>query len=187
MTVLLFMSMSLDGYVAGPAVSDEHPMGEGGERLHDWMFADPVVEADRAVADGVRAEVGASVVGRRTFDLGLPHWGDVPFAGSSFVVTHRGREPLAQSSGTFTFVGDVAEAVERAATAAGDRKVVVMGADLARQALRAGLVDELLISHVPVLLGGGSRLFDATPAPELATVEVVASPAATHVRYRVVR
>jgi dihydrofolate reductase len=103
------------------------------------------------------------------------------------VVTHSGREPLAQASGTFTFVGDVAEAVEGAVAAAGDRKAVVMGADLARQALQAGLVDELLVSHVPVLLGGGSRLFDGTATPELATVEVVASPTAAHARYRVVR
>ncbi|HEV7647859.1 MAG TPA: dihydrofolate reductase family protein [Actinophytocola sp.] len=188
MTVLLHMSMSLDGYVAGPDVSADQGMGAGGERLHDWMFAEPVAEADRAMQDRIRADVGAVVVGRRTFDVGLPHWQDVPFPAPTFVVTHEARAELAQPSGTFTFVVDgVAKAVELAAARAGGRKVVLMGADVDQQALRAGLVDEVLINHVPVLLGGGTRLFDATPAAELVPFEVVASPAVTHIRYRVVR
>ncbi|MGH3760160.1 dihydrofolate reductase family protein [Actinophytocola sp.] len=186
-TVLLYMSMSLDGYVAGPDVSADEPMGVGGERLHDWMFADPVSEVDRAMDARVRGEVGAVVVGRRTFDLGLRYWQDVPFPAPSFVVTHESRGPLEQRSGTFTFVGDVAKAVEEAAEQAGEKKVVLMGADLDRQALRAGLVDEVLINHVPVLLGGGTRLFEGLPHTELVPFEVVASPVVTHVRYRVLR
>ena len=187
MTVLLHMSMSLDGYVAGPDVSAADGMGVGGERLHDWMFAEPVVETDRAMVDRIRAEVGAVVVGRRTFDFGLPHWQDVPFPVPTFVVTHEARAELVQPSGTFTFVDGVAKAVELAVARAGERKVVLMGAAVDQQALRAGLVDEVLINHVPVLLGGGTRLFDGTPAAELAPIEVVASPGVTHARYRVVR
>jgi dihydrofolate reductase len=190
-TVLLYTSMSLDGYVAGPGVSDEHPMGEGGERLHEWMFADPLPESDQAMLDRIRAETGAVVVGRRTFDIGLPHWGDVPFPVPSFVVTHRPRSPLPQPSGTFTFVDGVAPAVDAARQHAGDGKVVLMGGEIYRQALRAGLVDELLICQVPVLLGGGVQLFDDSDTDtgrlELAPVEVVGSPAVTQLRYRVVR
>lgn len=186
-TVLLHVSMSLDGYVTGPDVSVDVPMGEGGERLHGWMFAEPVAETDRAMVAEIRAEVGAVVIGRRTFDLGLPHWKDVPFPAPSFVVTHEVRPELAQDSGTFTFVDGVAKAVELAAGRAGGGKVLLMGADVDRQALRAGLVDEVLINHVPVLLGGGTRLFDGDTRMELRPVAVVASPAVTHVRYRVVR
>ena len=186
MTVVLHTSISLDGYVAGPDVSHDDPMGVGGERLHDWMFADPA-ESDQRLMAEVRAEVGAVVVGRRTFDLGLPHWKDVPFPAPSFVVTHRARPELAQPSGTFAFVDGVAKAVELAEAAAGEQKVMLMGADVARQSLRAGLVDEVLLDHVPMLLRGGERLFEDVPELELRPVDVVASPAVTHVRYRMVR
>ncbi|MGB3443310.1 MAG: dihydrofolate reductase family protein [Actinophytocola sp.] len=161
--VLVFASMSLDGYVAGPDVSADHPMGVGGERLHDWMFTDPALP-DRAVTDGVRAETGAVVVGRRTFDVGLRHWEDVPYPAPTFVVTHETRPDLPQAGGTFSFLAGVEAAVERAKTAAGERTVTLMGADVQRQALAAGLVDEVRISLVPVLLGGGAKLFDGLPA-----------------------
>jgi len=186
-TVLLYVSMSLDGYVAGPDVSAEHGMGVGGERLHDWMFAEPVSPPDREMLAEIRAEVGATVIGRRTFDFGLPHWRDVPYPVPSFVVTHEARPDLPQPSGTFAFAGDVASAIESAIGSAGAGKVVLMGAEIGRQALRAGLVDELLINHVPVLLGGGTRLFDEVPPTELEPMRVTVSPVVTHVRYRVVR
>ena len=158
-TVLVFASMSLDGFVAGQDVSRANPMGVGGEQLHDWMFTG-VTPADRAVIEGVRAGTGAVVLGRRTFDVGLEHWDDVPYPAPSFVVTHRPRPDLPQASGTFSFVTGVEAAVERAKAVAGERTVTVMGADVQRQAMAAGLVDEVVISLVPVLLGAGAKLFD---------------------------
>ncbi|MCT2584987.1 dihydrofolate reductase family protein [Actinophytocola gossypii] len=185
--VLVFKSMSLDGYVAGPNVSADDPMGVGGERLHDWMFGDPVASTDEKVVADLRARAAASVVGRRTFDLGLPHWKDVPFPGPSFVVTREARAPLAQAGGTFTFAPEPAEAVALAREAAGDGTVVLLGAELSRRALAAGLVDEVLLSLVPITLGGGAPLFDGTGDVTLRPAEVVGSPGVTHVRYEVVR
>jgi dihydrofolate reductase len=161
-TVLVYASMSLDGYVAGPDISRDHPLGVGGERLHDWMFGG-ATPADRAVTGGLHAAAGAVVLGRRTFDIGLEHWEDVPYPAPSFVVTHRPRPDLRQKSGTFSFVAGVEAAVERARAAAGERTVVVMGADVQRQVLAAGLADEVMISLVPVLLGAGAKLFDGLP------------------------
>lgn len=186
-TVVLYKSISLDGYVAGPDISDDDPMGKGGERLHDWQFADPPAPQDKELVAGFRARTGATVVGRRTFDLGLPHWEDVPWPGPSFVVTHRARPPLPQSSGTFTFVAGVADAVASARAAVGDGTVVLMGADVCRQALTAGLVDEVLLSLVPVTLGGGARLFDDVGDLALRPRATVHSPAVTHLHYDVVR
>ena len=161
--VLVYASMSLDGYIAGPDVSHDHPMGVGGAQLHTWMFTD-TTPADRAVSESIRAETGAVVVGRRTFDVGLPIWNDTPYPAPTFVVTHERRPDLPQRSGTFSVVSGVEEAVDRARAAAGDRTVMVMGADVKRQALAAGLVDEVMISLVPVLLGAGAKLFDDLPA-----------------------
>lgn len=126
-------------------------------------------------------------MGRRTFDLGVPHWGDVPFPVPRFVLTHRYRDDLAMSSGTFTFVtaGPVA-ALQQARAAAGDRDVLVMGGSAGRQCLAAGLIDELDIHLVPVLLGRGVPLF-ADPARGpfgWAAPEVAQSPRVTHLRYR---
>ena len=176
--VLVYASMSLDGYVAGPDISRDNPMGVGGEQLHDWMFGEGVDPADRAVMDGLRAGAGAVVVGRRTFDLGLEHWEDVPYPVPSFVVTHETRPDLPQASGTFAFVAGVETAVERARAAAGERTVILMGAEVQRQALAAGVVDEVMISLVPMLLGAGARLFDGLP-PATFTGSV------SHVRYGV--
>ncbi|MDQ3787455.1 MAG: dihydrofolate reductase family protein [Actinomycetota bacterium] len=162
--VLVHASMSLDGYVAGPDVSLDHPMGVGGERLHEWMFTERVDPADQALIKAVHAETGAVVLGRRTFDVGLRHWEDVPYPVPSFVVTHETRPDLPQKSGTFTFLAGVEEAVERAKAAAGEATVTLMGADIQRQALAAGVVDEVLINLVPVLLGAGEKLFDGLPA-----------------------
>jgi dihydrofolate reductase len=161
--VLVYASMSLDGYVAGPDVSVDNPMGVGGERLHEWMLSDPT-PSDRALAEGIHAETGAVVLGRRTFDIGLGLWEDVPYPVPSFVVTHEARPDLPQRSGTFSFVAGVEAAIERATAAAGERSVTVMGADVQRQALAGGLVDEVMIGLVPILLGGGAKLFDGLPA-----------------------
>ena len=176
--VLVYASMSLDGYVAGPNVSEAHPMGVGGPRLHDWMFSDPGDPSDRAVSRAIRADTGAVVVGRRTFDVGLRHWNDVPYPAPSFVVTHETRPDLPQRSGTFAFVDDIEDAVKRAKEAAGDRTVMVMGADVQRQVMAAGLADEVMISLVPVLLGAGAKLFDGLPAMSF-------TGPVTHLRYPV--
>lgn len=186
-TVLVYKSISLDGYVAGPDVSEDDPMGKGGERLHDWQFADPIEPRDAELVAGFKARSRATVVGRRTFDLGLPHWQDVPWPGESFVVTHRARPQLPQRSGTFTFTGGVEDAVASARAAAGDGVVILMGAQVCRQALAAGLVDEVLLSLVPVTLGGGARLFDEAGPLTLRPRATVASPAVTHLHYDVVR
>jgi dihydrofolate reductase len=160
MAVVLYFSMSLDGYVAGPDPSSEHPMGVGGEALHDWMF-DATRPADKVFIDRQHGNKGACVIGRRTFDLGFEHWGDTPYPAPSFVVTHRAHEPVPAKSATFTFVTEgIATAVEQAKAAAGDKEVVVMGGETARQVLALGLVDRIELQLTPILLHGGSKLFD---------------------------
>ena len=182
--IVLDVSMSLDGFTAGPNLCAEAPMGEGGERLHAWMFAaNPVDHAVRAEVDG---RVGAAVIGRRTFDLGLVPWGGTPWPGTpSFVLTHRLRPDLAgDNGGTFAFLDDLADAVRRAREAAGGKDVLVMGADIARQMLVAGLLDEVYIHLAPVLLGTGTPVFCGAQADLEADGEPLAG-AANHFRYRV--
>lgn len=199
--VVLDMSVSLDGIGAGPNPSAENPMGTGGERLHAWMpFYDPehaatagvpaASEVDaRMVRELFAAAQGAVVLGKRTFDLGLEPWGGTPFPAPCFVLTREARDDLVTATGAFAFVTDgIERAVRRAQAAAGDKDVLVMGGPtVARQALRAGLVDEVSIHLVPVLLGAGSRLFEhlASEAIELERIELIASPHATHLRFRV--
>jgi dihydrofolate reductase len=198
--VVLDMSVSLDGIGAGPNPRTEEPMGTGGERLHAWFpFYDPeqestagvpaAGEADARMVRELFAATGAVVLGKRTFDLGLEPWGGTPFPVPCFVLTHETRDDLVTDTGTFAFVTDgIERAVRRAQAAAGDKDVLVMGgATVARQAVRAGLVDEIRLHLVPVLFGAGIRLFDdpGTKQIELEPTEVVASPAATHLRFRV--
>lgn len=188
--VILSFSMSLDGYAAGPNVGMETPMGEGGERLHDWMMREPKHAVDAEAVREVFATTGAVVLGRRTFDLGIGHWKDVPFPAPSFVLTHRAHERLAQKSGAFDFITDgIESAVTKARAAAGDRNVIVMGADTAQQTLKAGLADRLSLQIVPVLMGGGVRLFDRLGADgtELELVRQVQSPQVMHLQYRVLK
>ncbi|PSL45286.1 dihydrofolate reductase [Saccharothrix carnea] len=182
--VVLNGSVSLDGYSAGPNVGEEHPMGEGGERLHEWMFAEGS-DGDAPFA----ATVGAVVLGRRTFDLGLKYWQDTPFPVPSFVLTHESRPPLEMKSAAFTFVTDGPKsAVAQARAAAGDRDVLVMAsANAAQHVLRAGLVDEIRLQLVPVFLGAGARLLDGLPAGELERVEVTETDDVLHLRFRVRR
>jgi dihydrofolate reductase len=119
--VVLYFTMSLDGFVAGPKVSQQDPMGVHGENLHNWMFSDKTA-VDEPVISRQSGNAGAVVLGRRTFDLGLEHWGDVPYPADCFVVTHRARDPLKQKSGTFTFVTDgVAAAVAEAKNVAREK------------------------------------------------------------------
>lgn len=189
------ITTSVDGYVAG---SDDGPgkgLGEGGERLHYWVFGGPWTYAEEPSGDlsGEDAEwlaeamsgLGAVVCGRWTYEA-AGHWGDKnPWGVPFFIVTHR---PEEQPPGDdFVFVDGVEVAVERARNAAGDKHVHVMGgADTIRQALEAGLVDELTIIVAPVVLGGGKRLFDGfSKSLDLEHLGVRQSPFATFVDYRV--
>lgn len=184
--VVLDVSMSLDGFTAGPNIGEAAPMGDGGERLHKWMAGNgPDGGADIGVLKEVNATVGATVIGRRTFDLGLDPWGGTPWPGTpSFVVTHRIREDLlGDNGGTFAFDG-LEAAARRAKDAAGDKDVLVLGADVARQLLRAGLLDEVRIHLVPLLMGEGTPLFAGERAELIPEGKPVAG-SVTHLRYRV--
>jgi dihydrofolate reductase len=184
-TTFLEMSITLDGFVAGPRISLQEPLGAGGEVVHAWMASDAA--ADRAALAAMFEHTGAFVVGRRMFDVGIGEWGDDgAFGKPVLVVTNRPEPSFAKGPTTFSFVAGVEAAVERARAAAGDGDVcVVGGGDVARQALAAGLVDELRIHVVPHLLGAGTRLFEGEPV-ELERV-AVSEGAVLHVTYRVAR
>ncbi len=188
--VLLEMSMSLDGYVTGPDVSDEEPLGRGGEALHEWMFAGRSPDAAREWLTEQFSGIGAVIMGRRMVDLGIGFWGDEPvFHAPCFVVTHRTAETIEKQGGTsYVFVtGGVTEALRRAQDAAGSKDVLVNGgAEITRQFLHAGLVDEVRLHLVPAALGGGERLFDGASS-DLALVPstAAATPLVTHLTYRV--
>jgi dihydrofolate reductase len=202
------ISISLDGFVAGPDQNLDNPIGVDGMRLHQWLFAtdawNQVVGRDGGArtpdSDVVRAtvaNVGAYIMGRNMFGPGRGAWDpewrgwwgeDPPYHEPVFVLTHHAREPLAMDGGTtFTFVTDgIESALSRARDAAAGRDVVIAGgARTIQQYLAAGLLDELLLHIVPVVLGAGERLLDNVGDPTLEPVEVRASPAVTHVRYRV--
>ena len=201
--VVLDITTSVDGFVAGPDDGPELPLGRWGERLHEWVvrlaaWREPhgleggeTNSSSEVVEEGLQAS-GAVVLGKRMFD-NAHGWGDEPpFHKPVFVVTHDEREPLAKEGGTtFTFVTDgVESAVEQARAAAGGKDVSVAGgASVAQQCLRAGLLDEIQIHVAPLLLGGGVRLFEDTGGGqiELEPTRVIESPGVTHLRYRVVK
>ncbi len=193
--VVVNITMSLDGFIAAPNVDLERPLGDGGERLHYWAFGDgsaPASAVDQDVAGEMFASTGAFLIGRRTFDVGEGRWGDDgAFGMPCFVLTHRRREALRKGPTTFTFVTDgIESALAQARAAARHRDVCVMGgAAIAQQYLKARLVDELNIHLAPVLLGAGTRLFEQLGAAriELERTRVIASPGATHLRFRVVK
>jgi dihydrofolate reductase len=190
------ISVSLDGYVAGPNQSIETPLGEGGERLHEWAFA-----SDSEVDQQVRAQItsgnGAYIMGRNMFASGRGEWDeswrgwwgdDPPYHAPTFVLTHYPREPVPMEGGTtFHFVTDgIESALEQARAAAGDRDVSIAGgASTVQQYLAAGLLDELHLHIAPVILGAGERLFENLGEPVFKPIEVVHSPLATHVKYRI--
>jgi dihydrofolate reductase len=186
--VIADLSMSLDGFIAEPNVSVEVPMSEGGERLHEWLSEGGV---DAEIARELSETAGATVVGRRMFDVGVGEWEDTPYPVPCFVLTHEQREELTMKSGTFTFVTDgIESALEQAKEAAGEKDVIVMGgANIVQQFLRAGLVDEMSLHLVPVLLGDGVRLFDGigNELIELESTRVIDSPEVTHISYRIVK
>jgi dihydrofolate reductase len=182
--VILHFSMSLDGFVASPDVSVDHAMGIGGERLHDWMGAKSA--ADDAIIAETFERVGAVVLGRRTYDVGLRHWLDTPYPAPSFVLTHEVRPPQKMKSAAFTFVNDdIESAVRQAKVAAGGKDVTVMGADIAQQAIKAGLADAIQVQLIPMLLGGGTRLFEpiGDRQIDLLATRVLASDGVTHLDF----
>ena len=195
--VIAGITVSLDGYITGPNDGPGHGLGEGGERLHYWVFGGPwsydeeprgePVGADKDALETAMARVGAAIGGRNTYEAAEAWGGHNPFGVPFFVVTHRPENAPADAG--FTFVNGVDEAIARAREAAGGKDVYVMGgADIIRQALRAGHVDELAISIAPVVLGGGKRLFDDFDRTViLEHLRVAQSPFATHIAYRVVR
>jgi len=196
--VIIQMSMSLDGYVAGPNDSDANGLGDGGERLHEWMFAgaagpgEGLSGPDREVFDVLRRETGAMISGRRLYDITHGWNGSHPFAGiPTIVITHHVPDEVPAGDTSFTFVTDgVAAGVAKARAAADGKDVYVIGgASIDRQLVEAGLADELRIDIVPVLLGGGIRLFDNLhQAPvELEQTAVTSGAAVTHLRYLVRR
>ena len=199
------LSMSLDGFIAGPNDSPEKGLGDGGDALFNWYSngdtdfplpgTDMVFKISRVSADFLRESwlmTGASETGRRTFDI-TNGWGGVPPGGVDapfFVVTHTVPQEWVKPGSPFIFVTDgVESAVDQARQAAGDKYVDLMGASIVQQSTQAGLVDEIQIDLAPVLLGGGVRLFDhlGTQPIELEQLDVVKGLSVTHLRYRVVK
>jgi dihydrofolate reductase len=209
-SVTCHISISLDGLVAGPNQSLENPIGEGGMRLHQWVFETAgwreqhgldggARTADSEVVDEVVQDVGAYIMGRKMFGGGdgpwdeawTGWWGDEPpYHVPVFVLTHHSREPLSMRGGTtFTFVTEgIESALEQARSAAGDKDVAIAGgARTVQQYLAAGMLDDLYLHIVPVILGAGERLLEDVGDPTLEPVKVIASPTVTHVKYRIVR
>jgi dihydrofolate reductase len=212
--LILDISMSLDGFVAGPNQTLDEPLGEGGEQLHEWVFGLKTWRErhgesggrtgpdDEMVTEHLR-RIGATVMGRRMFSGGSGPWeddrnadgwwgDDPPFGHPVFILTHHAREPVTKQGGTtFTFVTDGIEAaLEQARAAAGEKDVAIGGgANVAQQYLEAGLLDELQLHIVPVLLGDGVRLFDRSPERiEVERTRVLESPlGVTHLTFRVNR
>ncbi len=204
------ISISVDGYVAGPNQGEEHPLGEGGTGLHEWVVkldawrqahgrgSGEVNPSNEIVAEAME-NVGAVVMGRNMFGGGPGPWGDDPWKGwwgedppfhvPVFVLTHHEREPLELEGGTtFHFVSDgIESALARAREAAAGKDVRLGGgAEAAQQYLAAGLIDELQLNVVPILLGAGERLFENVGADlALEQARVVHTPEVTHIRYRV--
>jgi dihydrofolate reductase len=214
-TLTLHISMSLDGFIAGPNQTLDEPLGKGGDELHEWAYATQSfreshglsggeVNVDSEVIEESLGNTGATVMGRRMFSGGEGPWeddpnadawwgDDPPFHHPVFILTHHAREPVTKQGGTtFTFVTDgIESALEQARAVAGEKDVAVGGgANVAQQYLEAGLLDELQIHLAPVLLGDGVRLFENHLGPERREVErtrVIESPAVTHLTYRVVK
>jgi dihydrofolate reductase len=196
--VLAGITVSLDGYITGPNDGPGAGLGEGGERLHYWVFGGPwsygaergkPSPIDQRYLHEVFGSGGAWIVGRTMHDV-VDGWGEDPgFGVPVFVVTHRPHETVVKGDTSFEFVtGGITDALERARTAAGDKNVIVMGGgDLLRQYLAARLVDEFTLTIAPVLLGAGKRLFDGISRTDIdfERTAVIESPFATHLRFRV--
>lgn len=202
--VFFEMSMSLDGFIAGPNWTPELPLGEGGARLHQWIYelaswreqhglAGGNMNIDSDILEESIRETGAVIMGKGMFISGEKHWGShPPFQMPVFILTHEGRETEIKAGGTsYIFVNDGIEAaLEQAKAVAGNKNIKIAGgANCIQQYLRAGLVDEFQIHLIPVLLGGGIRLYEQlnTDHIELERTRVVESPTVTHLRFNLVK
>jgi len=204
------ISISLDGFVAGPNQSLDNPIGEGGLRLHEWVFATASWREQQGQTGGENSvdsevvgelfqNVGAYIMGRKMFGGGDGSWDtswkgwwgdDPPYHVPVYVLTHHARDPLPMQGGTtFSFVtSGIGSALEQARSAAGDRDIAIAGgAHTVQQFMAAGMLDELYLHIVPIVLGAGERLLENVGDPRLQPVTVIASPAVTHVKYRIVR
>jgi dihydrofolate reductase len=200
--VIFNMTVSLDGFVAGPHDGPDNGLGDGGDALFKWYFSgdtevrlsegSPVLKVSAQSAARLRQAIstqGAGVWGRRTFDI-AKGWGGHPPIAPAFIVTHRIPPEWVRPGSPFTFVTEgVESAIRQAKQAAGDKDVVICTASVLQQSLKKGLVDELYLDVAPVLLGAGVRLFDhLAPEPvELESIQVMATPSVTHLAYRVAR
>ena len=196
------MTMSLDGFVAGPNDNPENGLGDGGEGLFKWYFSGdtevklsegtPVLKISKKSAkllkEGIKG-YGAGVWGRKTFDIAHA-WGGNPPGSPAFIVTHHVPQEWVKEGSPFTFVTNgVESAIRQAKQAAGDKDVVICTASILQQALKAGLVDEINVDVAPILIGGGVSLFDhlGTGPIELECIRVVGAPNVTHFRYRIIK
>src|SRR5919106_2525514 len=192
--ILAMMTVSLDGYFTGPNDGPGRGLGDGGERLHYWVFGGPWTydeeprgepdTVDKGLLDDAVETVGAVVAGRWTFEAADRWGGRNPFGVPFFVVTHRPEEEPPE--GGFTFAGSLDDALVQAGNAAAGKDISLMGGDVIRQVLAAGRLDELVVTVAPLILGGGKRLFDGLDRDvELEQIDAVQSPWVTHLRYRV--
>ncbi len=193
------MSISLDGFVAGAHQDRDNPLGIGGLKLHEWHMGEHIHEADTGPRDDLMKRRGAYVMGRNMFGPVRGEWNedwrgwwgdDPPYHAPVFVLTHHVHSPLEMAGGTtFYFITEGFDAAfARAMAVAGDHDIgIAGGAATVRQALAAGVIDELTLDIAPVLLGSGERLFEDVRDPGLEPVDVVHSPRVTHVRYRIGR
>jgi dihydrofolate reductase len=200
--VVFNMTVSLDGFVAGPNDSPDNGLGDGGDALFKWYFngdteismgsGSPVLRVSAQSAKLLKeavARYGTGVWGRRTFDIAKA-WGGHPPIEPAFVVTHTVPQEWVKNGSPFTFVTDgVESAIRQAKKAVGDKDVVVCTASILQQCLKAGLIDEIYIDVAPVLLGGGVRLFDhlGTQPIELESIRAIQAPGVTHLGFRVVK
>jgi len=199
--VIFNMTMSLDGFIAGPNDGPGNGLGDGGDRLFKWYFSgdieipipgSPVLKVSPESAELIKESfetMGAMVTGRRTFNI-AGAWGGNPPGAPCFVVTHTVPREWVKEGSPFTFVTDgVESAIRQAKKAAGEKNVVVTTASILQQCLIAGLVDEIDVDLAPVLLGAGIRLFDnlGTEPINLEITRVVEAPGVTHLRFRVVK
>jgi dihydrofolate reductase len=188
-SVIYDKSASLDGFIAGANMRLEAGLGDDGERLHEWAFED---QAGTEMLEREVERLGAVICGRRTYDMSIQYWGPDGPTGVArvplFVLSH-GVPDEVPEGGVYTFVDDLEIALARAREIAGDRNISVMGADVGRQLMNAGAIDEISVHLVPVLFGSGTPMFGegVDQHVTLQFVEVSESPHATHLRYRVVR
>lgn len=200
--VVFNMTMSLDGFVAGPNDNPDNGLGDGGEALFKWYFSGdtevaisdgtPVLKVSAQSADILKeafTTYGAGVWGRKTFDIARA-WGGHPPGEPCFIVTHSIPQEWVKEGSPFIFVTDgIESAIRQAKKAAGDKDVVVCTASILQQCLNAGLMDEIHVDVVPLLLGNGVRLFDHLHIEpiELESIRVVAAPGVTHLGFRIVK